>query len=959
MIQGYQPPELLIRQNLQNIDTTERERLSALIIGPQYTWPDPEVDTVLKEAVDSDPITYTLSFTNADGDVVSAAPAEGWEVVSDSIKVYLENAEVPLNSGALAATTTTSDPSVIRFAGPVKGGTILAAFDSREVQLGDLVYVTETDTSRTAKLKVAGFVGELTEPDYEIDNLTTNPITNANSGVEVWSQSAKIESISGGTQSADAATVVYYAPFLTAGYKYIDTDGNIRAGVKATIKVLTFNGTNAGTARVSYEDGLISAATIDYTWATGILSIASQVGVELLCYDNIDLEISYVSGETPAFGDTVVVTVDVPYERLSASQLAVTDTFPDSPADDNKYYIRVKTGTAITGSGSYTYADAVVTVYDQNGDLAATDVTVPYATGATIPIGDTNMSLVISALNTLDQTGLRKGDVYVIDYVAAKASTTVFDGVIVNGVAAIGNATSQTLSVKFRKSADGEITAEDFASATLPVTVDAEAGTLTLASTASWTKSEPEFAVNKYPTIVAKGDAAVGETPLVYAGWQAFKIPAASEGIIQLNSAADLAQLGEVHPDNDLAFGAYVAMQAAPDKSIYAIRTAGPSKEAFEAALAKVERQDYVYALAPMTSDKAIGKVIATHCEDMSADDVKNFRRAYFGVDSPGAYIVADEDSNGNPYTATITAYTGGNRRVQFQQTIDLNALGVIAGDYIVVEGATYAVASVSPSGQELIIKTGPAFPYTSPVETVVWRADTADSQASYVENVAKFIASRRCPVVWTEGGVAYKSDGTSFVTPVKYVAAYIAGKRSSTLPWLGLSRSTVDFLISAAPMYLKYSRTLLNRVASNGVFIVTQAVEEGPVYVRHQLTSNVSEGSLAYEDSIGVNLDDLSFQVKDSFEPLIGVTNVTSETLRIAEQRIQSTLVDAKTSETDPLIGPQLIEFFDEKGEPGRVTVVAHPTFKDRMVLKAQVEVPLPNNTTIVELTAVSGISL
>ena len=69
--------------------------------------------------------------------------------------------------------------------------------------------------------------------------------------------------------------------------------------------------------------------------------------------------------------------------------------------------------------------------------------------------------------------------------------------------------------------------------------------------------------------------------------------------------------------------------------------------------------------------------------------------------------------------------------------------------------------------------------------------------------------------------------------------------------------------------------------------------------------------------------------------------------------------LVGASQSQTDPLVGPQLLNFYDENGVIGSITVKAHPRFKDRILCRAKIEVPLPNNTTIVDLIAVSGISI
>jgi hypothetical protein len=956
-ISGYQPPELLIRQTLQNVDSTERERLSALVIGPQYVWPDPATDTLVKTAVSADPIVYDLAYTTGDEDIVTSE-LEGYRVDTDSVKVYLEGAEYALHTpSTMAATAELGKPNELRLSSAKilrsTDGSLSADFRGRDIQVGDTVYLTESATSRTAKRKVLGLLGQMSEATYtSATNYASNPIATIAVGNTKVSGPANTTTIVGGVTALDLADVI--DQHLINGWKFTDSNGSVRAGTKATIRILSYN-SGAGTAVVSYEDGLTSSVIADFTFAAAALTFANgdipRVGDGAT--DEDDLVITYMAGQTPAVGDTFVITNTIEYTRATVTQFLIGDAFGATvPEKDNRFYIKVKFSTGFGG------ADNVFTVYDRLGLVPATDVLVDTGTDIDIPFGDTGLTVAVADLNLLDQGGVRTGDVYYFDYTAPVASTTDYDGVLLDGAAAIGNASAQTLTAKFRRSAAGEVLASDFVDSTLPVTVDQELGTVSLENTIAWTKNVDAFGTGyKYPVIVANGDGVTSST--VYVTWRAAKIPAVSEGVIQITSVSDLEQLGKLDPDNDLAFGAFAALQGAAGKSVYAIRTAGDTVEDFAEALEKIERHDYTYALAPLTTNKAVGKVVALHCEAMSAEDVKNFRRAYFGVDSPGDYVVVDVDSDDQPYTATVTAYSGGNLRVTFVEDLDLNALGVRAGDYIVLDGTNYTVASVLPSGTELILKTGPAFPYTTAAPVQVWRKDSAASQASYIKDVANYIGSRRCPVVWVEGGTTYDADGNLIEIPTRFSAAYIAGKRSATTAWLGLSRAPVSFLVTAAPMYLKYSRTVLNDIASNGVFILTQAVEDGPVYVRHQLTSDVSNGSLAYEDSIGTNIDDLSFQFKDAFEPLIGITNVTPETLRVAEHRGQAILVDARTSEMDPLIGPQIIQFYNELLEPGTLTVKAHPRFKDRILCKVQVEVPLPNNTTIVEINAVSGISL
>lgn len=963
MIQGYQPPELLIRQSFQNVDSATRERLSALVIGPQYTWADPSADTIPTVDAAAGATDYALEYTTAAGSTVEANLAGGYRVDASSIQAWAKDAYITLSNtlstdgqADLATPNELRTPTILRST----VGTLDAQYHGREVQYGDYVSFTEDLSARPGLRKVVGFLGKLSLPDYtEFANYGSNPITGAAAGMSALSKPANVSTVTGGTTALAIAVPTIVGSYLTNGYHYTDASGNVRVGAKATLRVLTFDlGNNSGTLVASFEDGLTAAVNVPFTWNTGTRALTIASGQIPLVGVTANIVITYMAGQFPAVGDTTVVKVDAPYARATNANFVVADAFSSYPVKNNRFYVKAKTGTAISGSGPYTYASSVVTIYDTLGIVPATDVTVTRGTDITIPIGSTGLTVTIQDIDTLTQSGFRKGDIYFTDYTAPAASKTEYDGVLLDGPAAIGDNVTQLINnITFREKASTlELKPQDFVGGELPITVDTETGIASLDNTSSWTKYVSAFTTgNQYRTL---NPAVSGDDVQIYLTWRASKIPAESDGVIQIASVSDLSELGELDPKNDLAFGARAALQGALGRAVYALQTAGPEVADFEAALAKIERHDYTYALAPLSSDKAVGKLVANHCTDMSAEDVKNFRRAYFGVESPGDYIVADTTPDGDPYTATITAATGGNLRVQIVEDIDLNALGVIPGDFIVVDGVSYTIKTVQPSGTELLLKTGPDLPYSVSTDIVIWRKDTADSQASYVENVAKFINNRRCPVVWTEGGNTYDASGNLVPAKVYFTAAFVAGLRSATTPWLGLSRAEIPFLVSAPPMYLRYKRTLLNRVASNGVFIITQSVEDGPVFVRHQLTSDTTHGSLVFEDSVGTNIDDLSFQFKDAFEPLIGITNVTTETLKVAKQRGHDILVGARTSQTDPLIGPQLIQFFNKDMEPGDITVMAHPKFRDRIIAKSFVEVPTPNNSTIIELTAVSGIS-
>jgi hypothetical protein len=190
-------------------------------------------------------------------------------------------------------------------------------------------------------------------------------------------------------------------------------------------------------------------------------------------------------------------------------------------------------------------------------------------------------------------------------------------------------------------------------------------------------------------------------------------------------------------------------------------------------------------------------------------------------------------------------------------------------------------------------------------------------------------------------------------VIPNKYVAAEVAGLRSAVIPWQGLTLTEINSITDAPAMYTRYSRTLLNTVAASGTFIVTQEAESGGVFIRHQLTTQSNEGSLAYEDSIGVSLDAISFQIKDALNVFVGRKNVTRQTLEEIYDTVWTILNTATTAPAISDYGPQLNGFTNKAGVRNKLDVAAHPTLKDRVQVYARLLMPLPLNTLEVILDA------
>ncbi len=427
----------------------------------------------------------------------------------------------------------------------------------------------------------------------------------------------------------------------------------------------------------------------------------------------------------------------------------------------------------------------------------------------------------------------------------------------------------------------------------------------------------------------------------IFVQFRALMPAAGDEEILSIRSQADILNyLGEIALENDLAWAAARALSGSGGKRIYAVRTNGSDLTAFNEALVKISSTDMVYSLAPITTDRDAQDAVSAHVDAQSQPDVKNFRRCYLGFDSPGEQQVLE----GGSFTAAT--FGGDANRYITVSGVSLIGAGVKAG-YVFRVGSTDYTVQERVSDTEFIL-TGAG---TTTAAWSIWAPDTASGQTDLLVERGRSLSSRRTNIVWTHQGTAFV-DGRFQVVPNRFLAAEIAGLRSALLPQQGLTRTQVTTVTSAPLMYTEFTQDQLDTIAANGVFIVTQDVESGTVYIRHQITTETDKGSLYYEDSLGTNLDALCFAVKDAVEGFIGKRNVTPGTISEIRGLVRDILQAATETDEGTDAGPQLISYED-------LVVEAHPQLKDRIQISFTGEFPLPLNNIDTYARASVGLTI
>lgn len=434
------------------------------------------------------------------------------------------------------------------------------------------------------------------------------------------------------------------------------------------------------------------------------------------------------------------------------------------------------------------------------------------------------------------------------------------------------------------------------------------------------------------------------------------------EDIFEITTVSDIQNnFGTIDILNDLAYGCYCALRGSAGRAIYAIRTAGVDESAFEKAMKKTEFDSSVYSFAPLTSDPDVADIVVKYNEDMSAPDVKMWRRTLVGVDNPGEYVLAEKGDDAKVITADVAPTTNGAKTGTVtikSKNLNLKAVAlensyipVRPGDKIIAGSKEYVVVgTTSETVAEVYSEDGVTAQTGATVKIV--KADSVANTVEYVGAIAHKYASRRASVVFCDGGTTTEDDRVVEV-PNRFIAAEIAGISSAVVPQQSITHTVIQSINKASHMYSRYTTAQLDDIAASGVLIVTQDTKGTDCYIRHQLTTEMDKGNLYYEESCTRNLDNISYALADIVNNYIGKANVTTSALRSIKIDITAALTEFTQNATDDMVGPSLVDW-------DSLEVYQDPKFSDRVIINVNLYLPLPlNNIKLFAMAYVAKVSI
>jgi hypothetical protein len=266
---------------------------------------------------------------------------------------------------------------------------------------------------------------------------------------------------------------------------------------------------------------------------------------------------------------------------------------------------------------------------------------------------------------------------------------------------------------------------------------------------------------------------------------------------------------------------------------------------------------------------------------------------------NPGTYVVTTKTSD-NSLTLASSFITAGTptdiqyyiyRRdglsagglIFYDRNAAFLANGVAAGHYIEISGVSfegrYKIGSVQ-SDRQLTLAT--AIPGIVSLQTGITyeinRDLTKAEQAAQVASYSEAFADRRVVHCWPDVLQAPVGSETEDV-PGFYGACTIAALTSGLPTQQGFTNLAVSGFLGFKHSTRYFTEAQLDTIAGGGTLIFAQDTPDTPLYVRHQLTTDLS--SIKFQEySVTKNVDFMAKHLRSTYAPYIGQYNIIDTTL-------------------------------------------------------------------------------
>ena len=281
--------------------------------------------------------------------------------------------------------------------------------------------------------------------------------------------------------------------------------------------------------------------------------------------------------------------------------------------------------------------------------------------------------------------------------------------------------------------------------------------------------------------------------------------------------------------------------------------------------------------------------------------------------------------------TAPVTeTFAGGVTAIVTQATL------TAAQDAFIL-GTRFFVASVN-SETQLTLQVDPTSGFPGTLTAVTYRVTsdmTLDQQASFLAGYSTSFANRRLYNVWPDVLFA-PVNGVDTALPGYFGCCALVGFISGLPSQQGLTNLAITGFDGREHGKDYFSDTELDTIAGGGTLILEQDVAQAPLFVRHQLSTDMSSVQFR-ELSVTKNVDLVARFFRGLMAPYIGPWNVTTALLDHLKTVTTGGISFLKNSSA-PRAGSVLIE-------GTIVSLVVDPDEGDQVDEVIAIDIPLPFN--------------
>ena len=431
----------------------------------------------------------------------------------------------------------------------------------------------------------------------------------------------------------------------------------------------------------------------------------------------------------------------------------------------------------------------------------------------------------------------------------------------------------------------------------------------------------------------------IAASSTIYAGYKLLRLDvtavAANPSLLSFQDTTEVETvIGPISPENPLAFGIAKAFDNAPTVQVTGMGVDDVSAdapfgtaEAYGRTFGELERYE-VYAIAPMTFDREVHKLLAIHCSTMSQPGGKKERAGVCCTTMP------TEKESLLCLSGTMTAVGGAGGKWSFtaegksfvdaldgKKDANGNTIAAFPGATFTAENGIYLdrsgdaykyLVTEIQSVDTLIIEVSYPFDAGSGAgsngnDDVYYKEDAsalADFPAAG-ENCSVFIRQAAIDDTTTTGknlqvdaiGAYATGFGMSRFTQIQpayfgtlvngtetlvegfYFCAAWAGASSQQNPAQGFTNFPIVGFTRPIGSNDKYTETQMATAAAGGVNWIIQDNLGGPVFSRHQLTTNTSSLKTR-EWSVVKSIDYAAKLLRESVKGYVGRYNITKALL-------------------------------------------------------------------------------